>query len=270
MGSRRWDELTIANDFVFCKAMLNESLCCDVLEAILGVPVEHIEYAGRQTVLDASPDAKAVRLDVYVRDETQAVYDVEMQMTDTHELPQRTHYYHALMALDQIQRGEEYRDLKKAYAIFICGFDPFGHGHRVYCFENTCQSAGSLVLGDGAQTIFLAAPAPSSVAQSDRLNELLDFVDQGRVTGKLSARLQAEVTAVLDDEKWRLEYMHLEVRDQLNRNEGRAEGIACGEARLAALLQALMAQDRMDDARDAVNDPVRREELYRELNGAVP
>lgn len=64
--------------------------------------------------------------------------------------------------------------------------------------------------------------------------------------------------------------MHLEVRDRLNRNEGRAEGVACGEARLAASLQALMAQGRTDDVHDAINNAVRREELYRELNVVAP
>lgn len=42
-----WDDLTIINDFVFCKTMLNPELCKDVLEAILQVPIERIEYVGR-------------------------------------------------------------------------------------------------------------------------------------------------------------------------------------------------------------------------------
>lgn len=109
-----WDDLTITNDFVFCKAMLNPELCKDVLEAILQVPIERIEYVGRQEELDTDPENKGVRLDVYVRDGKGTVYDVEMQSSDTRELPQRTRYYHALMALDQIGRGERYNRLKAA------------------------------------------------------------------------------------------------------------------------------------------------------------
>ena len=87
-----WDDLTIINDFVFCKTMLNPELCKDVLEAILQVPIERIEYVGRQEELDTDPENKGVRLDVYVRDGRGTVYDVEMQSSDTRELPQRTRY----------------------------------------------------------------------------------------------------------------------------------------------------------------------------------
>ena len=87
---KRWEKLTIANDFVFCKTMLNADLCRDVLEAILGVPIDHVEHISRQEQIDASPDAKGIRLDVYVRDEEGTVYNVEMQATDTFELPQRS------------------------------------------------------------------------------------------------------------------------------------------------------------------------------------
>ena len=36
----RWKSLTIANDFVFGKVMLDEDLCKDVLEAILATDIE--------------------------------------------------------------------------------------------------------------------------------------------------------------------------------------------------------------------------------------
>lgn len=127
-----WSCLTIKNDFVFCKAMLNSELCRDVLEVILQVPIERVEYVGRQETLDTEPEDKGVRLDVYVRDGEGTVYNVEMQSSNTYELPQRTRYYQALMALDQIDRGERYNRLRDSYVIFICDFDPFGDGQRVY------------------------------------------------------------------------------------------------------------------------------------------
>ena len=225
-----WDDLTIINDFVFCKTMLNPELCKDVLEAILQVPIERIEYVGRQEELDTDPENKGVRLDVYVRDGRGTVYDVEMQSSDTRELPQRTRYYHALMALDQIGRGERYSRLKDAYVIFICDFDPFGDGRRVYSFENMCHGDPVRLLGDGAKTVFLAATAPHGDNVSDRLNELLDYVASGAVSGELSERLDAEVACVLDNKKWRLEYMIQQVREQLSYDRGEAAGYDRGEA----------------------------------------
>ncbi len=225
-----WNSLTITNDFVFCKTMLNPELCRDVLEAILQVPIERIEYVGRQEVLDTEPENKGVRLDVYVRDGEGTVYSVEMQASNTYELPQRTRYYQALMALDQIGRGERYSLLKDSYVVFICDFDPFGDGQRVYWFENTCRGNSARLLGDGAKTVFLAATAPREGDAPDRLNELLDYVASGSISGELSGRLDAEVARVLDNEKWRLEYMIQQVREQLSYDRGEAIGLEKGEA----------------------------------------
>lgn len=83
----RWKSLTIANDFVFGKVMLDEDLCKEVLEAILSTDIEKIEYVGRQDAIDATEDGHGVHLDVYVRDARGTVCSVEMQATDTHELP---------------------------------------------------------------------------------------------------------------------------------------------------------------------------------------
>lgn len=75
----RWKSLTIANDFVFGKVMLDEDLCKEVLEAILSTDIEKIEYVGRQDAIDATEDGHGVRLDVYVRDARGTVCSVEMQ-----------------------------------------------------------------------------------------------------------------------------------------------------------------------------------------------
>lgn len=225
-----WERLTIANDFVFCKAMLNSDLCKEVLEAILQVSIERIEYVGRQETLDTDAQNKGVRLDVYVRDGAGTVYNVEMQSSDTYELPQRARYYQALMDLDQIGRGESYGKLKDTYVIFICDFDPFKDGRRVYLFENTCQGDPARKLGDGARTVFLAATAPRESGAPDCLNELLDYVASGAVSGGLSERLDAEVARVLDNKKWRLEYMIQQVREQLSFERGEASGMEKGEA----------------------------------------
>ena len=42
--SKPWSELTIADNFIFCKVMENERICRGVLETLLGISVEHIDY----------------------------------------------------------------------------------------------------------------------------------------------------------------------------------------------------------------------------------
>ena len=224
----RWKSLTIANDFVFGKVMLDEDLCKDVLEAILATDIEKIEYVGRQDAIDVTEDGHGVRLDVYVRDDRGTVYSVEMQATNTHELPQRSRYYHAMLALSQIGKGAPYRSLRDSYVIFICGFDLFGQGRRVYSFQSRCEDDPDLCLNDGVHTIFLAATSPTEPQEGPRVNELLDYISSRKVTGELSSRLNEAVEHVLDNRKWRLEFMMQAIKDQLNVDKGRELGLEEG------------------------------------------
>ena len=72
-------------------------------------------------------DAKSIRLDVYVKDNENIVYNIEMQASDTKELPKRSRYYQSLIDLQLIDKGQTYRKLNRSYIIFICLEDIFGH-----------------------------------------------------------------------------------------------------------------------------------------------
>lgn len=274
---KQWSTLTIANDFVFGKVMRDPELCREVLEAILRVPIERVEYVSRKESIEESADSKGIQLDVYVQDGRGTVYDVEMQATDTHELPRRARYYQSLMTLEQLEKGAPYRALKDSYVIFVCMFDLFGRGRRVYSFENRCADDAGLTLGDGTHTVFLSASASEDEGVGSRVNEFLNYVARGEVSGELSSRLDTAVSRVLDNKKWRLEYMLLEVRDQLNYDkgldygrqlgieQGKQLGIEQGETRFARLAVALMAAGRSSDVAAASTDAELRRRLYEEL-----
>ncbi len=74
------------------------------------------------------------------------------------------------------------------------------------------------------------------------MNELLDYVSSGAVSGELSERLDAEVARVLDNKKWRLEYMIQQVREQLSFERGEASGFEKGEVIGLANLDAEVAR----------------------------
>ncbi|MBO5523944.1 MAG: Rpn family recombination-promoting nuclease/putative transposase, partial [Roseburia sp.] len=89
-----WEELSISNDFLFGKIMQNPELCRELLQRILPeLKIDHIEYPELQKSIKQDIDARSVRLDVYVKDNKNTVYDIEMQVSDTKELPERSRYY---------------------------------------------------------------------------------------------------------------------------------------------------------------------------------
>ena len=79
----KWEEVTITNDFMFGKVMRNAEICKKLIETILDIEIDHIEYPEEQKTIDISVEARGVRLDVYVKDGAGSVYDIEMQASNT-------------------------------------------------------------------------------------------------------------------------------------------------------------------------------------------
>ena len=132
-----WEDLGISNDFLFGKVMQDPELCRELLQRILpDLKIDHIEYPELQKNIDVDRDARSVRLDVYVKDDEGVVYDIEMQIINTRELPKRSRYYQSMIDLQLIDKGQHYKNLNRSYIIFICQFDLYEKGRHIYTFEN--------------------------------------------------------------------------------------------------------------------------------------
>lgn len=103
---KSWENIGISNDFLFGKLMRQyPGLCKKLLQRILpGLAIDHIEILETQKNIDQDVDARSVRLDVYLSDDRERVYSIEMQMTDTKELPRRSRYYQAMIDLQLLAK----------------------------------------------------------------------------------------------------------------------------------------------------------------------
>ena len=153
---QKWDTATIANNFIFYKIMRhNPDVCKELLEILLEIEIEHIEIRGEETV-EIDFGSKGIRLDVYAKNNTQ-VFNLEMQSSDTKELPERARYYQGTIDVDCLKSGEKYSELKDSYVIFICIPDIFEKGLPRYSFENLCREDSSLHLNDRTYKYFFIA-----------------------------------------------------------------------------------------------------------------
>ena len=77
---KKWDSLTIQDNFVFAKTMeSNPDLCRHILELILNIKIKNISYPEREKTVDMRTDSKGIRIDVYVEDKsTNRSFDIEM------------------------------------------------------------------------------------------------------------------------------------------------------------------------------------------------
>ncbi len=226
--------LNLSDDFLFAKVMADSEICRRVLEKILQVPIRRISVPTVQRTIDILFEGKGVRLDVYVNDDEDTFYNIEMQCNKKRNLPKRTRYYAGSIDLDLIAAGEDYINLKRAYVIFLCTFDPFCDGRHIYTFENRCKENLSLSLGDESIKIFLNTRGTMDDVDEE-MKEFLAYVEDttdrfaARAKSPLIRQIHRKVVEVKHNPKMEVEYMTLMQRDRENIELGREEGFQKGQ-----------------------------------------
>lgn len=233
-----WDAITIKNNFLFQETLRNKSLCKQLLERVLHIQIKTIRYMETEKTMKAQLSAKNTRLDVYVEDKYGNVADIEMQTTDNKsvinfderdektiisELPLRTRYYQNIIGTNMLRKGMHYRELKKAYVIFVCTFDPFGAGLPVYHFTYRCKENGNLQMGDLTENIFLNVKAADK-ADDEELAAFLRYVNGQSATTSFTRMLDKEATRIKNNDDWRLKAMTLDMEIQDMKKREREKG----------------------------------------------
>ena len=219
-----WDSVTIKDNFIFGKTMeMNPEICRQLLEKILNIKIKSIEYPEREKVLEMRIDSKGIRVDVYVQDNQNRSYDIEMQVADSDNIAKRMRYYQGLIDLDKLKHGQHYSSLGESYIIFICPFDKFDKGRHLYKFRERCDEDNTLSLNDGAVKIFLSTKGKLDDVSAEVI-EFLDYVDSGIIKGEFVQQLDVAVQAVKTNEKARLEYMTFEMALLERELEGEERG----------------------------------------------
>ena len=136
-------------------------------------------------------------------------------------------YYQSVIDIHVLHPGDDYRNLRKSFVIFICSYDPFGLNRYIYTFETVCREVPGLSLGDDTYKIVVNT-AGTEGEISDELKEVILYLGSGKVTGSYSRELDEAVNAVKTNEDRRLEYMTMMIHDMEVREQGRAEGRAEG------------------------------------------
>ena len=245
-GPKTLEELTLADRFIFYKVMQDADLCKRLLEIILHVEIERIEYPEGEKTIEVKNDAKGIRLDIYVKDEEATIYNVEMQTVHTTNLPQRSRYYQNLIDVNLLGRGEDYRTLNRSFVIFICMEDIFHKGRHIYTFENRCREDTELVLGDGTVKIFLN-PCSEMDDVTSELKNFLTYLAEGIAADEYTRKVAEAVETAKRDPRLMVEYMSY-YADQADHRaeleESHAKGLEEGreesrEEGLSALVETL-------------------------------
>ena len=260
---KKYEELTISDDFMFYKVMQNQELCKELLEIILDIDIAKLEYVSRQKTLKRTYDGKGIRLDVYTKDTLGTIYNLEMQALKKDDIPKRSRYYQGLIDTDYFKESKDYNELNKSIVIFICRFDLFKKGRPVYTFKNFCEEDKDIELRDEATKIFINSKWILNKDKWDeslatpRLISLLKYIEEGNATDDYTRKLDVEVSKVKKDERWRKTYMVYEKNINYAREEEREF--------VLAVMEWLAESGRFEDIKKATKEQKYFEVLAREF-----
>ena len=229
---KEWEELTIADNYLFQKVMRNKELCKRLLEKLLRIKIRDITYLVTEKSVEVSSTQKSVRFDLYLETDEGKVIDVEMQTLGGSKgvLSKRARYYQAMIDLDELEKGAEYDELKKTYVIFICTFDPFpDNDMMIYTFTNRCHEKEGLEFGDETTKIFLNAKGTKGNVGRDMAN-FLAYVNGSAPKGDFTNEIATEVEKIKQHDDLKVEYMSFMLEMKRQWREGRAAGKAEGKA----------------------------------------
>lgn len=274
---KKYEELDITDPFIFAKVMSEKELCKQLLENILNIKIRDIVYVDYEETIQMTAKSKGIRLDIYVEDDNNTVFNLEMQTTTYKELPKRSRYYQGIIDLNMIEKGESYDILKESYVIFICTFDFFEKGRSVYEFENVCLEDSEIKLNDGTHKIFLNTKGDKSDI-NEELKSLLEYFDGSEPESELTRRIDIKVIAARKNERWRREYMSLQMEMNLKYREGLKAGEEKGRAlgqsegkietqkNINRLNKILLSEKRYDDLEKSAQDIEYQNKLMKEYN----
>ena len=212
-------KLSLFNDFIFAKIMSNKDNCKHLLELILEKKISYIETVDYQKTIKSLIDAKGVRLDVYVKDDEEKSYDIEVQVAHEKNIAKRARYYGSMIDNDLLYVGDDYSELSESFIIFICPFDILGKDEYKYVFRTACLETGD-ALDDGLTKIFINTKAKDK-CENKELREFLSYMEDKSIIleSDYMKKIDEELVMVLEDtEKGKgEEKMFVSLQEHFNR-----------------------------------------------------
>ena len=220
------EELTFTDDFMFGRIMQNPEICKGLLERLLEIKIEKVEYPSLQKSISPHYKSKGVRLDVYIQDSNR-IFDIEIQNFLDENLPKRTRYYQSMMDIDLLLKGNNYTQLKESFVIFVCKEDFFGENMPCYFFTNTCRDKPDLQLGDKSYKVIFNASAFENEKNLEK-KSILEYIIDKKSTSEFTTKLDTLVEQTKLNEIFKGDYMAWGLAEFDAEQRGKKEGYSAG------------------------------------------
>ena len=242
--SKTLQDMKITADFLFDVATEELENCKAIIELTTGLRLKSLKWKSGQKVIHNLPGKRGVRLDFIAESEDGRIFDVEMQNRNEGNIPKRTRFYQALIDAPILKSGERGFDkMNPLYIIIICNYDPYGKKKYCYTFDNQCKEVPGLRLGDEVTKLLLSTKGENKEEVSKELVDFLHYVTESNENGlpdecdERLKRLHESIREIKASADMEVEYMKMEERERIIRDEGKQIGIINGK--IEAVLELL-------------------------------
>ena len=222
---KKFEELTFSDHYMFEKVLQNKDICKELLERLLKIKIERLEYPEIEKTISPYYETRGVRLDVYVKD-SDKVFDIELQnFTDL--LGLRTRYYQSMIDADNLIKGEHYSDLPQSFIIFICTQDPFKQDLPIYTFQNRCNENTDILLEDKTTKKFFNANSYNK-EEDVEIKAFLEYICKQEPVDNFTDKISTIIDNIKQQETNKREYESMNIHDQDTFRRGKQEGLQEG------------------------------------------
>ncbi len=270
--------------FIFGKEE-RKQITIDFLNAVLldtlGNPIKDLSFTTTEMNPENEGD-KLTRLDVACILDNGIQVDVEVQVNNEKNMPQRTLFYWSQMYLMSLPAGKTYRDLKPSITINLLNFSflPGENAHAVYGIYNI-QNGHRLT--DDLAIHFLEIPKYakqpakpiSKMSKMERwlayfANQLNHMEKEELAMSEAAIQNAMEAARIfLNNTEERRRYINREMArmDRISQLEdARESGREQGMLRLGSLIQILLKEGRTEEIQAATTNPTIRNQLFQKYN----
>ena len=279
---KKFEDLTFTDHYMFEKVLKNPEICKELLERLLKIQIERLEYPEVEKTISPYYETKGVRLDVYVKDNNK-VFDIELQNSTDLNLGLRTRYYQSMLDTDNLLKGQHYTELPDSYIVFICKNDPFEKELPIYTFQTVCIENPNLTIKDNAIKKIFNAKAYNK-EEDVAIKSFLQYINNNKTVDDFTQRLDSFVEKIKQEEVNRKEYQSMNIHDQDTFLRGKNEGFEAGMQQgmqqgiqqgmrqgMQQGIQQGMQQKAIETARNMLKDNIDLETVikYTELSRSV-
>ena len=125
-----------------------------LLRIILERKIKVISVNGQEEMKNAAVGGRNITLDVHALDENGEKMDIEVQGNSEGAHIRRARYHSSVLDSRMLKEGQEFKEIKDSYVIFIYKHDKFQEGLPLYHIDRYVRETGKL-FEDGSHIIYV-------------------------------------------------------------------------------------------------------------------